>query len=149
MRTNMGRISARRISMTLCLSLAAALTACGGGDASDDSAAPTESAEAMNLRNQIKLPQPAPIAVTGTITVGWNAPTKSADGLNMADLAGFRIYYGTASGNYTASVDVPSATTLTHTISGLPTNTYYVVVKAYDSSDNESSASPEVSKAIR
>jgi hypothetical protein len=83
------------------------------------------------------------------MTVGWAAPTTSADGLRLGDLAGFRVYYGTASGNYTSSVDVPSATTLSATISGLPTATYYVVVKAYDSSNNESSASGEGSLAVR
>jgi len=164
MRTNMVRAVRAPLTMTLCVCFAAALTACGGGteesadtatasqaDASSAQAVDTtSSAQAINQRNLIALPQPVqPVAATGTMTVGWSAPTTSADGLKMADLAGYRVYYGTSSGNYTSTIDVPGATTLAYTISGLPTNTYYVVVKAYDSSNNESSASSEVSKAIR
>ena len=166
MRTNTGRAVRAPLTMSLCVCLAAALTACGGGtDESADTAAAsqadassaqavdtTSSAQAINQRNLIALPQPvqpAPIVATGTMTVAWAAPLTSADGLKMADLAGYRVYYGTTSGNYTSTIDVPGATALTYTISGLPTNTYYVIVKAYDSSNNESSASSEVSKAIR
>jgi len=145
------------------------LTACGGGteesadtasasqaDASSAQAVDTtSSAQAINQRNLIALPQPvqptqpAPVVATGAMTVAWSAPATSADGLKMADLAGYRVYYGTSSGNYTSTIDVPGTATLTYTISGLPTSTYYVVIKAYDSSHNESSASTEVSKAVR
>ena len=166
MRTNTGRAVRAPLTMTLCVCFAAALTACGGGteetadtatasqaDASSAQAVDTtSSAQAINQRNLIALPQPVqptPVVATGTMTVAWAAPLTSADGLKMADLAGYRVYYGTSSGNYTSTIDVPGATALTYTISGLPTNTYYVIVKAYDSSNNESSASSEVSKAIR
>lgn len=142
--------------MSLFLSLAAALTACGGGGGNESDTAAvdgTASAEGWNLRSKTPAPAPAPapapVAATGTLTVSWAAPTLSADGLRMADLAGFRVSYGTAPGTYTTTIDIPNPSTLTYTISGLPSNTYYVVVKAYDSSDNESSASVEVSKAIQ
>jgi hypothetical protein len=166
MRTNMGRAVCAPLTMSLCVCLAAALTACGGGteesadtasasqaDASSAQAVDTtSSAQAINQRNLIALPQPVqptPIVATGTMTVAWAAPATSADGLKMADLAGYRVYYGTSSGNYTSTINVPGGTTLSYTISGLPTSTYYVMVKAYDSSNNESSSSGEVSKAVR
>ena len=83
------------------------------------------------------------------MSVAWSAPSTNTDGTKLGDLAGFRIYYGTSSGNYTGSVNVASPTTLAYTVTGLPSNTYYVVVKAYDTSSNESGPSVEVSKAIR
>lgn len=175
MRTFLGRAVSASVSISLCISLAALLTACGGGgDASNDvdSMSTAQSADdgvarASQVRvgsapsNQIvslpatltpptaAMPAPTPASPTGTMSIEWAAPTTSADGLKMADLAGFRIYYGTASGSYANTINVPNPSTLTYTISGLPSSTYYVVVKAYDSSDNESVASVEVSKAIR
>lgn len=153
MRTTLGRAVRARVSTPLLVCLAAAaLTACGGGGANEStdtaaSADATSTAQAINIRNQIALP--VPVTPTGTMTVSWAAPTTSADGLKIGDLAGFRVYYGTSSGSYTSTMNVPGATTLSTTISGLPTSTYYVVVKAYDSSNNESSASSEVSLSVR
>jgi hypothetical protein len=160
MRTNLGRAVRARVLMSLSVCFAAALTACGGGadGSSDTSTAQADdmaTAQALAQRSVPKtLPyQQQPITQqpvsTGTMTVAWVAPTTSADGLRLGDLAGYRVYYGTTSGSYTASLDVPSATTLSATISGLPTATYFVVVKAYDSSNNESSASSEASLAVR
>jgi hypothetical protein len=158
--------------MSLCISLAALLSACGGGDA-DSVSTPQSADDGVASANMVRLgsapinkivpmpgglkppmaalpaPTPGPVTPTGTMSVEWVAPTTSADGLKMADLAGFHIYYGTASGTYTNTINVPNPSTLSYTISGLPSNTYYVVVKAYDSSENESSPSVEVTKAIR
>jgi hypothetical protein len=38
-----------------------------------------------------------PSGTTATLT--WDAPTTNADGTPLTDLAGYRIYYGTTSGN--------------------------------------------------
>jgi len=172
MRTFLGRAVSAPVSISFCISLAALLSACGGGGAdsvstaqsTDDGVASASLARLGSAPiNQIApmpagvtppntalpAPTPDPVSPTGTMSVEWVAPTTSADGLKMADLAGYRIYYGTASGTYTNTINVPNPSTLNYTISGLPSNTYFVVVKAYDTSDNESSASVEVNKAIR
>lgn len=94
-------------------------------------------------------PAPAPAPTTGSAAVAWVAPTRNADGSNLSDLAGFRVYYGTASGSYSKSITINSPYTTNYTISGLPAATYYIIVKAYDTSNNESAASPEASKTIR
>jgi len=53
------------------------------------------------------------------------------------DLAGYKIYYGTAPGNYTSFVDVGNVTSTT--INNLTDCTlYYFGVKAYDATGNES-----------
>lgn len=95
---------------------------------------------------------PAPLTpapAVGTMALAWIAPTAKADGTPLTNLAGFHILVGTASGAYSQTITVASAYTLNYTISGLPASTYYAVVKAFDTSNNESAPSAEVSKAIR
>ena len=38
------------------------------------------------------------------------APSINEDGTPLTDLAGYKIYYGTASGNYTNNVDAGNVT---------------------------------------
>jgi len=55
---------------------------------------------------------------------------------------GYRLYYGTSSGNYSDTVDVGGTTG--YTLTGLDEKlTYYLVVRAYDS-DGESGNSNEL-----
>jgi hypothetical protein len=62
----------------------------------------------------------------------------------MTDLAGFKIYYGTAPGRYDHSIDVGNVAT--YTLTGLtPGQTYYIAATAYDTSKMESGYSNEVS----
>jgi len=63
------------------------------------------------------------------------------------DLDGYRVYYGTSSGNYTASVDVGVNTHCV--ISNLEQGvTYYFAATAYDSEGNESGFSEEIVYAV-
>jgi hypothetical protein len=94
------------------------------------------------------LSTPAPPA-PDSATLSWVAPKTRADGSALRGLAGFRIYYGTVSGSYSASITVASPAATKYTVRGLPANTYYFVVKAYDKNNEESAASAEVSKTIR
>ena len=66
------------------------------------------------------------------------------------DLAGYKIYIGTASGTY----DAPGSAFVTgkvtsYTVSNLPkSQTYFFAISAYDSAGNESALSAEVSKSL-
>lgn len=80
-------------------------------------------------------------------TLTWDPPTTNADGTPLTDLAGYKIYYGTSSGNYTKVIDVGDVTT--YKVEGLNPGTYYFTVTAYDISGNESGYSNEVSKTIK
>jgi PKD repeat protein len=86
-------------------------------------------------------------ALAGQAILSWQAPTKSADGTPLTDLAGYIIHYGQSSGNYISSIDVGNQTvyTLTDLSEG---QTYYFAVTAYDLIGNESDFSNEVSKTI-
>ena len=67
-------------------------------------------------------PQPA---AAGTISIGWDPVTHP-------DLAGYRVYYGTAPGSYAGSVDAGNVTETT--LDGLASCTgYHISVKAYTS----------------
>jgi hypothetical protein len=80
---------------------------------------------------------------TGNITLTWAANREP-------DLAGYKIYVGTASGTYGFSGSPFLAGTVTsYTISNLPKGeTYYFAISAYDSAGNESVLSAEVSRSL-
>lgn len=72
-----------------------------------------------------------------TLTLAWDSNAE-------ADLAGYKIYYGTLSGDYDFTKDVGEVTH--YTVRGLESETrYYLVLTAYDFSGNESDFSVEVS----
>ncbi len=74
--------------------------------------------------------------LAGTISLKWDPVADS-------DLAGYKIYYGTAPGSYHSSKKVGRVTS--YTLEGLSECTrYYLVVSAYDTSGNESAFSNEV-----
>jgi hypothetical protein len=78
--------------------------------------------------------------MAASLQVSWNANTE-------ADLAGYKIYYGTQSGSYTSTINAGKAGTAA--IDNLQTGrTYYIAISAYDTSGNESEKSSEVSIAI-
>jgi PKD repeat protein len=78
-------------------------------------------------------------AFAGQVNLGWDAST--------GPVAGYRVYYGTASGNYTSQIDAGAATTAT--VASLADGaTYYFAVKAYDSVGNESGFSNEVNQTL-
>ncbi len=71
------------------------------------------------------------------LTLAWDPNTEQ-------DLAGYRIYYGTASREYVDSIDVGNVTT--YRLDDLLEDvTYFLAVTAHDNSGNESDFSNEVS----
>jgi hypothetical protein len=78
-------------------------------------------------------------------SIGSAAQIKLAWNPNIEpDLAGYKVYCGTASGAYGTPINVGNVTT--YTLTGLTNGqTYFIAVTAYDTSGNESSYSDEVS----
>jgi hypothetical protein len=75
-----------------------------------------------------------------TVTLTWDANTEP-------DVAGYRLYYGESSGNYTNQVDVGNRTT--YQITGLdPAKQYFFAVRAY-SAAGLSGFSNEVEQAAK
>jgi len=79
----------------------------------------------------------AGIALAATsVDLAWDANTEP-------DLAGYKIYYGTASGVYGTPIDVGNVTA--YTLTGLTEGvTYYLAATAYDTDANESDFSQEL-----
>ena len=77
------------------------------------------------------------VAAAQSMTLAWNANGE-------ADLAGYRVEYGTVAGSPTTTVDVGNVTQ--RQFAGLQAGiTYYFRVKAYNASSMESAPSTEVS----
>lgn len=71
--------------------------------------------------------------------------------MSAADLAGYRIYFGTAPGAYSQArgQGLDAGRTTSFIVNGLQRGmTYYFAVTSYDFAGNESSYSAEVSKRI-
>ena len=90
-------------------------------------------------------------ADTGSFSLGWTAPTTRADGtpLSLADINGYRIYYGLSSGSHPDVVDVSDGTATTMTVTDVPLDTYYVVMTTYDVDGRESGYSSEITKTAQ
>jgi hypothetical protein len=85
-------------------------------------------------------------AESAQTTLMWDPPVN-VDGTPFTGVAGYYIYYGTASGIYTQSINAGNVTTYTvNTLSD--GTTYYFVVTDFDSMGNESGFSNEVSKTF-
>ena len=74
--------------------------------------------------------------VASALTLAWDPNTED-------DLAGYKVYYGTRSRDYDYVIDVGNVTQ--YTVTSLESEKrYYFAVTAYDTSENESSFSEEV-----
>ena len=87
---------------------------------------------------------------TGSISVSWTAPAARADGspLSLADINGYRIYYGSSRGNYPHRVILDDGTATNASVDNVPVGTYYLVMTTYDSAGRESGRSREVTKRV-
>jgi hypothetical protein len=149
--------------------LVAALSACGGGGGSDvspvaatpgGSAADGTAAPASTGTTPAGTPSGGGTMVTPPAGSGGGGATMAPGGKSLpigwtangeADLAGYRVYYGTASRSY-AQVKgdgVDAGRTTEFTITGLQAGaTYYVALTAYDAAGNESDYSAEITRRV-
>ena len=87
-------------------------------------------------------------APSGGFTVMWDAPTTNTDGSLLTDLAGYRVYLGNQSGNYTTTIDVNNPNQTSYVFDSLAPGTYFVAVRAFDTSGNNSAFSDEASTTL-
>ena len=106
--------------------LTAALAGCGEGeDASAGSAPPTG---------------------TGSALLSWTPPLQNSDDTALMNLTGYRIYWGTSSGNYSNSVTI-GANLSSYVVDQLAPARYYFVATAL-SPTGESAYSNEATKVV-
>lgn len=86
---------------------------------------------------------PPPAPKTGNAILSWNLGTEK-------DLAGYKVYIGTASGAYSyPGSPFTIGRVTTYTVNNLPMGqTYYFALSAYDNAGNTSAVSAEVHKSI-
>jgi hypothetical protein len=87
-------------------------------------------------------------AAAGRATVSWLAPDTNVDGSPLTDLAGFRVYYGSAPGDLRYVIQVADPGARNRVIENLTIGTWYFAATAYDQSGSESARSNVASKAI-
>lgn len=93
-------------------------------------------------------PDPPPDPVLGAVTLSWTAPTQNEDGTTLTDLAGYKLYWGTASGVYTSEVDIADPAVTTYVVEDLSPNTYHFAATAYNAAGVESAYSGEAIKEV-
>lgn len=89
-------------------------------------------------------PPPPPAPSTFSVTLSWQAPTERADGTPLTDLAGFRIYYGTAREDLDTVIDLTNPGLSRYVVENLTAGTWYFAMTAYDQAGLQSSPSPTV-----
>lgn len=93
----------------------------------------------------VTVSQPA----NGSATLSWTPPTQNTDGSTLANLAGYRIAYGTSSAALTQTIQVANASMATYVVTSLAPGTWFFAVRAYSSSGAESANSNTASKTIQ
>lgn len=84
---------------------------------------------------------------SGSATLSWTAPSQKTDG-SPVDLAGYRIYWGTSSRDYSHSATLNGPGVSTYVIDELTPATWYFTVTAVDGQGLESDWSNEATKQI-
>lgn len=95
-------------------------------------------------------PPPDPEPALGAATLSWNAPTTNIDGSPLADLAGYRIYFGNSeSGPFENRIDIGDPTATTFVVENLaPGFDYYFYSTAVNADGFESDPSNIAHKRI-
>lgn len=85
---------------------------------------------------------------TGSLSLSWTPPTLNADGSSLDDLAGYRIRWGTQTGNLPNLQEVDNPGISRFVIDELAAGDYFFTVSAVDTSDNESVPSNEATGTV-
>ncbi|HDH53508.1 MAG TPA: hypothetical protein ENH24_03375 [Nitrospirae bacterium] len=141
MKTHIKRIPGKISIYPLLLVLLLIIFGCGGGGGSGSSG----SGVTASGENSGSSDGSGSTAVSSA-TLSWDAPTTNSDSTPLTDLAGYKVYYGTSSGNYTQSVDIGNTTGAV--VDSLSSGTWCFAVTAYDTSGNESDYSNEVCTSV-
>jgi hypothetical protein len=88
-------------------------------------------------------------ASTGSALLSWAAPTANTDGSPLANLAGYKIDYGTGAGALTQTVTISDPTATGYTLQGLASGTWYFAVADFTGGGVVSALSTVVSKTIQ
>jgi len=88
-------------------------------------------------------------AGNAALTLSWTPPTANTDGSQLDDLGGYRIRWGTQSGQLPNQRDVNSPGISSFMLENLAPGTYYFTVSAFDLANNESPSSNEADGTVQ
>jgi hypothetical protein len=92
--------------------------------------------------------QNAATASATDVTISWEPPTQNTDGSALVDLSGYKLYYGTASQNYSKSVAITNPGLTRYVLEDLTPGTYYFSITAVSKAGTESTFSAELTGDI-
>lgn len=132
--------------MALAVSICVVLAACGDSGSAASSAPGSGNA----FTGSVGSAGATASSPTDKTTLSWSAPTRNSDGSQITNLAGYTLHYGTASQDYTGSIEITSPTATSYVVSGssFPPGTYYFAISAYNAQQVSSSLSGEVSVTV-
>lgn len=103
--------------------------------------------QAVGTASMDILPVPEPV----NITLSWVAPAQRSDNITpllLSEIAGYRIYYGSAPGIYPNQVNINDGSVVQKTMNNMSPGTYYFVLTTIDMDGRESAFSSMVTKSI-
>lgn len=107
----------RSICLSAVVALPLCLVACGG-----PATAPVEGPTAT--------PNQVPVGF-GTASLSWTPVTTDTNGTPLADLAGYKIYYGSSPGELSTTILVADPSATAYLVANLTSGTWYFTVAAY------------------
>jgi hypothetical protein len=145
---------ARKLTVFIGLAaLSLLLGACGGGGGGSGGSGYAQATGMVDLdAERISATDTNALAQrVGFVSLSWQAPTQRVDGesLSMSEIAGYRIYYGTGSGDYNSVLSVDQPYTFTILIDDLPVGTYYFAMTTVDTNGIESGFSREIARIVQ
>jgi hypothetical protein len=84
----------------------------------------------------------------GTATLTWSAVTRDAQGGELRDLAGYRVFYGTSPRALYTVVSVPDPHLTRYVVHDLAPGSWYFAVAAYTTSNIEGPHSNVAAKDV-
>ncbi len=85
--------------------------------------------------------------VTFTRDISWVAPSLREDSstpITLSEIDGYRVYYGTAAGDYQLQIDIDDSSITGYTLNLYSGVTWYVVMTTLDTDGRESLYSDEI-----
>lgn len=108
-------------------------------------------ARVADLEGRLSCPAAPVSSGPDNAQISWDAPTERMSGtpINLDEVGGFFLYYGTDPNNLNVKLKLPDRHAVSYLINGLVSNTdYYFAVSAYDTDGVESGRSNVVMKHI-
>jgi hypothetical protein len=84
----------------------------------------------------------------GSVTLSWNPPTTNEDGSQLRDLAGYRIYIGRNSNDFSRVIVLNNPGVTSYVVESLSPATWHFAMTSVNEEGRESRKSPVVEKNV-